>query len=85
MKLLAFRGGGRLPPLASGTVPKTVRQIETILRAHGWRCERIVGSHRQWIHPGNPHVVTVPGAPGKEVSVGTLSSIRRTTGIRMLR
>jgi predicted RNA binding protein YcfA (HicA-like mRNA interferase family) len=66
-------------------VPKTVRQIEKILRAHGWTCERTVGSHRQWTHPDNPYVVTVPGPPGTEVSVGTLSSIRRTTGISELR
>ncbi|MBS1869893.1 MAG: type II toxin-antitoxin system HicA family toxin [Actinobacteria bacterium] len=64
---------------------KTVRQIEKILRAHGWTCERVVGSHRQWTHPDNPCVVTVPGTPGTEVPVGTLASIRRTTGIGQLR
>ena len=66
-------------------VPKTVRQIETILRAHGWTHARTVGSHRQWVHPDNRHVVTVPGSLGKQLPVGTLASIRRTTGIRELR
>ena len=66
-------------------MPKTVRQIEKALQAHGWTCVRIVGSHRQWTHPDNPNVVTVPGAPGKQVPVGTLSSIRRASGIRELR
>jgi predicted RNA binding protein YcfA (HicA-like mRNA interferase family) len=66
-------------------VPKTVRQIERILSKHGWRCVRIAGSHRQWTHPDNPHVVTVPGSSGKLVPVGTLSSIRRASGIKELR
>ncbi|MFL5816834.1 MAG: type II toxin-antitoxin system HicA family toxin [Conexibacter sp.] len=66
-------------------MPKTVRQIETILRAHGWTHVRTAGSHRQWVHPDNGHVVTVPGLPGKQLPVGTLSSIRRTTGIKELR
>lgn len=66
-------------------VPKTVREIEKILREHGWSLERTVGSHRQYTHPDNPNVVTVPGAPGKQVATGTLSSIRRASGIRELR
>ena len=66
-------------------VPKTVREIEKILRAHGWTHERTVGSPRQYVHPANPTVVTVPGAPGKQVATGTLSSIRRASGIRELR
>lgn len=66
-------------------MPKTVRQVETILRLHGWTLQRITGSHRQWTHPDNPNVVTVPGVPGKEIAAGTLSSIRRATGIRTLR
>jgi predicted RNA binding protein YcfA (HicA-like mRNA interferase family) len=85
--------GGSNPPLSVPAgcaytlagVPKTVRQVEKILRAHGWTLERTVGSHRQYVHPDNPNVVTVPGAPGKEVATGTLSSIRRASGIKELR
>ncbi len=66
-------------------VPKTVREIEKILRANGWGLVRMVGSHRQYAHPDNPNVVTVPGAPGKQVATGTLSSIRRASGIEELR
>jgi len=62
--------------IRSPDVPKTVRQIEL---------ERTVGSHRQYVHPENPNVVTVPGAPGKQVATGTLSSIRRASGIKELR
>jgi predicted RNA binding protein YcfA (HicA-like mRNA interferase family) len=66
-------------------VPKTVRQVERILRAHGWSLERVVGSHRQYVHPNNPHLVTVPGARGKQLAPGTLASIRRASGIKELR
>jgi len=66
-------------------MPKTVREIEQILRANGWQLARTVGSHRQDVHPDSPNVVTVPGAPGKQVATGTLSSIRRASGVDELR
>ncbi len=66
-------------------MPKTVREVERILRQHGWALARTVGSHRQFVHPDNPNVVTVPGTPGKQVATGTLSSIRRASGINELR
>lgn len=66
-------------------MPKTVREIEKILRDRGWTLARTVGGHRQYVHPDNPNVVTVPGAPGKQVATGTLSSIRRASGIDELR
>lgn len=66
-------------------MPKTVREVEKILRKNGWTLARTVGSHRQYLHPDNPNVVTVPGAPGKELASGTLSSIRRASGIKGLR
>jgi len=66
-------------------VPKTVREAEKILRKHGWRLARTVGSHRQFVHDDNPNVVTVPGAPGKQIATGTLASIRRASGIDEMR
>lgn len=66
-------------------MPKTVRQVERALHAHGWRLARTTGGHRHWVHPENPHLVTVSGAPGKQIASGTLSSIRRTSGIDELR
>lgn len=66
-------------------MPKTVREIEKILREHGWTLARTVGSHRQYVHADNANVVTVPGVPGKQVATGTLASIRRASGIEELR
>jgi predicted RNA binding protein YcfA (HicA-like mRNA interferase family) len=66
-------------------MPKCVREVEKILREHGWTLARTVGSHRQFVHAGSPNVVTVPGARGKQIATGTLSSIRRASGIDELR
>jgi predicted RNA binding protein YcfA (HicA-like mRNA interferase family) len=66
-------------------VPKTVREIERILRDQGWTLARTTGSHRQYVHPDNPNVITVPGARGRQVATGTLASIRRASGINELR
>ena len=51
-----------------------------ILRDHGWTLERTVGSHRQYVHADNANVVTLPGAPGKQVA-----TIRPASGIEELR
>ena len=66
-------------------MPKTVREVQKILRSHGWILARTVGSHRQFVHPDNLNVVTVLGALGKQIAAGTLSSIRRATGLKELR
>ncbi len=66
-------------------VPKTVREAEKLLRKNGWTLARTVGSHRQYVHALNPNVVTIPGAPGKQIATGTLASIRRASGIDKMR
>ena len=55
------------------------------MRKNGWTLARTVGSHRQYVHVLNPHVVTIPGAPGKQIATGTLASIRRASGIDEMR
>jgi predicted RNA binding protein YcfA (HicA-like mRNA interferase family) len=39
------------------------------------------GSHRQFKHPTRGMVVTVPGQLGKDVPVGTLKAILRSSGL----
>lgn len=73
------------PVATVARLPKAVREVEKLLRANGWILDRTVGSHRQFVHPDNPNVVTVPGTPGKQIATGTLSSIRRASGIKELR
>ena len=54
------------------------------LRSAGWSLTRQVGSHETWRDPDGRRV-TVAGKDSKTVPVGTLSSIRRATGLDDLR
>lgn len=52
-----------------------------MLESAGWRLKKTKGSHRQFIYPGKGMVVTVPGHPGKDVPIGTLKAILRSSGL----
>ena len=52
-----------------------------MLESAGWRLKKTRGSHRQFLHPGKGMVVTVPGQPGKDVPIGTLKAILRSSGL----
>ena len=58
-----------------------VRDLIRRLEDAGWQLKKIRGSHRQYRHPEQGMVVTVPGLPGKDVPVGTLKAILRSTGL----
>lgn len=66
-------------------MPKTVHEIERILR------EERLGAREDCWQPSpvrssrQSQLVTVPGAPGKQVATGTLSSIKRASGIDEMR
>lgn len=68
-------------------VAKKYRDVQRILRAHGWRRLRAGrGSHEIWEAPDNRQVTLASGgARNREVPAGTLSEIRRQTGIEELR
>jgi predicted RNA binding protein YcfA (HicA-like mRNA interferase family) len=59
-----------------------VRDLIHLLESTGWRLKATKGSHRQFLHPQKAMVVTVPGQPGKDVPVGTLKAIFRSTGLK---
>ncbi|MBE0611545.1 MAG: type II toxin-antitoxin system HicA family toxin [Dehalococcoidia bacterium] len=42
---------------------------------------RTRGSHRQYVHPEKPGLVTVPGHPGDDLPAGTWSSIMKQAGL----
>ena len=46
-----------------------------LIEQDGWHLVATRGSHRQFRHPAKPGRVTVPGAPGKELTPGTQRSI----------
>lgn len=60
-----------------------VRDVIAILTEHGFRLDRSRGSHRHFKGSvdGQRRLVTVPGKDGDEVPKGTLSSIRRQSGL----
>ena len=58
-----------------------VRDLIRLLDSNGWRLRTTRGSHRQFLHPQEGRVVTVPGQLGKDVPVGTLKAILRSAGL----
>ena len=58
-------------------MPLTVREMIKTVEADGWRLLRQSGSHRQFVHPVKPGVVTVAGKLGTDLPVGTERAILR--------
>ena len=59
------------------------REILTKLRAHGWYEVAHKGSHVQLKHPVRAGRVTVPH-PEKDLPIGTVKSIERQSGVKLL-
>lgn len=60
------------------------QKIEKVLRANGWVCIRIGGSHHQFINPSTKKLATVPYHGGnKDIAIGTLKSIEKQTGLSL--
>jgi len=60
------------------------REVLARLHADGWRITRQRGSHIQLSHPVKPGKTTVPH-PLESISVGTLRSIERQSGVSLRR
>lgn len=58
-----------------------VRDLIQMLESAGWRLKKTKGSHRQFLHPEKGLVVTVPGHHGKDIPIGTLKAILRSSGL----
>ncbi len=56
-----------------------------ILEHNGWALARQNGSDRTYTHPDHPMLVTVSGRWSSTMTVGMLTSVRRTSGIEELR
>jgi len=57
-------------------------EIIAQLRSDGWIEVAQKGSHIQFKHPVKPGRVTVPH-PKREISIGTLKSIEKQSGLKM--
>jgi len=60
------------------------REVIAALLADGWRQVANKGSHAQFKHPTKPGRVTVVH-PEREIPKGTLRSIERQSGLKLLR
>jgi len=61
-------------------VPK-VRDAIRLVELHGWHQVRMKGSHRHFVHPGRPGLVTIAGKPSADLATGTWRAILRQAGI----
>jgi len=59
--------------------------VRKALTEAGWRVVRQSGSHEVWVHDDLEARIVVAGKNSDTVPVGTLSSIRRATGLEHLR
>lgn len=66
-------------------MPKKYREIRAALIEAGWQVLRQHGSHEIWGKPGENVRIVVAGKDSDSVPVGTLSSIRRASGLEHLR
>lgn len=66
-------------------MPKKYREVRSALLDAGWGVLRQRGSHEVWGKPGQDARIVVAGKDSDTVPVGTLSSIRRASGLEHLR
>jgi len=59
-----------------------VREVIRLLEVDGWYQVRVRGSHRQFKHPTKRGLVTVPGHPGDDLAIGTLSNVLRQAELK---
>jgi len=57
------------------------RQLESLLKSHGFEFISQRGSHRKWRHPQTGAQVVVPEHKGRDVPLGTLRAIFQESGI----
>ena len=61
------------------------KTIEKIIVANGWFLVRVNGSHYQYKHPNNIHTITIPNHNGKDLSIGVIHNLEKTTGLSLRR
>ncbi|WP_211663681.1 type II toxin-antitoxin system HicA family toxin [Lihuaxuella thermophila] len=64
-------------------MPKSSREIIKALKKDGWYLARVTGDHHHFRHPTKKGTVTIPH-PKKDLPKGTIKSIERQSGIKIL-
>jgi predicted RNA binding protein YcfA (HicA-like mRNA interferase family) len=62
-------------------VPLKVGEIIKLLEHEGWTLRRTTGSHRHFVHPSKPGLVTVAGRPSATLKPKTEASILKQAGL----
>ncbi len=62
---------------------KSSKEIITILKKDGWYLLRVTGSHNHFAHDEKEVIVTVPH-PKKDIPIGTIKSIEKQSGTKIL-
>lgn len=57
------------------------KKVEKIIVANGWFCAKVNGSHYRYRHPNSSLVITVPNHDDKDLHVGIIDNLEKTTGL----
>jgi predicted RNA binding protein YcfA (HicA-like mRNA interferase family) len=63
-------------------MPMKVQEVIKLLEDDGWMLKRTSGSHRHFVHPVKPGLVTVAGRPSATLKPKTEASILKQAGLR---
>lgn len=63
----------------------TFREVETILKADGWVETAVLEQYRQYRKVGVPDAVSVPYGHGRNLSISTIKSLEKSTGLSFRR
>ena len=63
-------------------MPLKPREMEKLILADGWIFKSQQGSHRNYIHPVKPGMVTIPFHQGRDLTKKTENSIKRQAGLK---
>ncbi|MDE0330128.1 MAG: type II toxin-antitoxin system HicA family toxin [Anaerolineaceae bacterium] len=62
-------------------MPTTVREAIRRVERKGWEHDRTKGSHRHYVHPLQPGIVTIAGKPSDDLHPKTWATIKRQAGL----
>jgi predicted RNA binding protein YcfA (HicA-like mRNA interferase family) len=60
----------------------TGRELCKLLERHGWKLQRVKGSHHIYTHGNREEILTVPVHGNKTLKTGTLNQLLKSAGLR---
>lgn len=59
------------------------KAIEKIIMADGWKFVRCTGSHYQYKKVGSDKTCVIPNHNSKDISIGIIKNLEKTTGLSL--